>query len=107
MTCPHRSPDPDKDVRGRLRDALDILAEARENGSNADDMADCFEALKTSIAGNEDWDASHSKTPRGAHIFMGTQGQVLVISPQGDIFRGDWRATLGKEPNYSEMKKVG
>jgi hypothetical protein len=57
---------------------------------DADQRADAFEALATQIEAHSGgtWKAARGKGSDGSHIFLGRQGDALVVAPDGRIYRG-------------------
>lgn len=72
----------------------DMLRQAIEEMkllSTAEEMADCFERwanqIKQAFSG---WEFAREKSSDGGHIFFGQlKGQLLVISPDRHIYRGN------------------
>jgi hypothetical protein len=52
--------------------------------------ADAFEALARQIERHSagTWRADHGTGADGSHVFLGRQGEGLVVSPDGRIYRG-------------------
>jgi hypothetical protein len=52
--------------------------------------ADAFEALAKQIEGHTagKWSAARGSGTDGSIIFLGRQGEALVVTPDGRIFRG-------------------
>jgi hypothetical protein len=61
---------------------------------DAAQRADAFEALARQISSHSGgaWNAARGTGTDGSIIFLGRQGEGLVVTPDGRIFRG----TLGK-----------
>jgi hypothetical protein len=70
-----------------LREAIDFIKSLPQD---ADQRADVFEALAQQIETHSRgaWDAVRGSGTDGAIIFLGRQGEGLVIAPDGRIFRG-------------------
>lgn len=85
--------------------------------ATAEDMADCFEKwanqIKLTFSG---WEFTRGMTSDGGHIFFGQlKGQLLVISPNGQIYKGNnaFGATKIKignpitfEIDYNKLNKI-
>lgn len=57
---------------------------------DADRRANAFEALALQIAtySGGSWTASRGTGNDGSHIFLGRQGEGLVVAPDGRLYRG-------------------
>jgi len=71
-----------------------MLAEAirhlRSLPRDATQRADTFEALAGQIERHSGgaWQAARGAGADGSHIFLGRQGEALVVAPDGRLFRG-------------------
>jgi hypothetical protein len=63
--------------------------------------ADAFEALARQIESHSGgaWSAARGTGTDGSHIFLGRQGEGLVVAPDGRIFRGSLGAGIVITPN--------
>jgi hypothetical protein len=76
----------------------------------ADQRADAFEALAEQIKHHSGgaWNAERGMGTDGSTIFLGRQGEGLVVAPDGRLFRGaigrgiDITRT-GLRPNFSSL----
>lgn len=97
--------------------APQMLAEAiqhlRSLPRNATQRADAFEALArqidTSTGGA--WQAARGDGTDGSQIFIGRQGESLVVAPDGSIYRGAIGRGInitpnGLRPDYSSLKQL-
>jgi len=95
--------------REQLRDALNRVA-SMEGSPEA--KAEMFARYGAQIRVRSDftWGFGNSRGTDGSHIFIGGQGEVLVISPQGQLFRGSVQAggitfgPSGPTPVYGNLK---
>jgi hypothetical protein len=72
-----------------------------------------FEALaaQSDNASGGAWQASRGTGTDGAHIFLGRQGEGLVVSPDGRIFRGAIGHGIdvtpaGLRPDYGSLRAL-
>nr|MBA3406204.1 RHS repeat-associated core domain-containing protein [Gemmatimonadaceae bacterium] len=84
----------------------------RARGGSASQLADLFERLAVQmdrLTGGS-WTASRSVGADGAHIFLGRQGEALVISPTGEVLRGSLKdftvGAKGLQPMYNTLKSL-
>ena len=80
---------------------------------NASQRADVFEALAKQIESHSAgaWNAARGTGTDGSHIFLGRQGEGLVVSPDGRIFRGALGKSIkithtGLRPDYTTLKPL-
>jgi len=93
----------------QLRDALNRVA-SMEGSPEA--KAEMFARYGAQIRVRSDftWGFGNARGTDGSHIFIGGQGEVLVISPQGQLFRGSVQAggvtfgPSGPTPVYGKLK---
>jgi hypothetical protein len=92
------------------KNAIKKLLESEGTSAN---KAQLFEELATDISRTwPGWKAVPAASTDGSQIFIGTQGQVLVISPEGALFNGPVQSGLksvGPElftPDYSALKPL-
>jgi len=75
--------------------------------------ADAFEALAGQIQANSGgtWNAARGTGTDGSQIFLGRQGEGLIVSPDGRIYRGALGRGIditnkGLRPDYSTLKAL-
>jgi hypothetical protein len=80
---------------------------------NAALRADSFEAMAKQIENNTGglWSAARGTGTDGSHIFLGRQGEGLVVRSDGRIFRGSLSQGItikptGLEPDYSQLRAL-
>lgn len=94
-----------------------MLAEAIQHLKSlpraAGQRANAFEALAKQIEKQSGgaWTAARGTGVDGSHIFMGRQGEGLVVAPDGRLFRGALGKGIGimgsgLQPDYSLMKPL-
>jgi hypothetical protein len=94
-----------------------MLGEALEHlktlPRDADHRADAFEAMAEQIEQNSGgaWRAARGQGTDGSHIFLGRQGEGLVIAPDGKLYRGGLGkgidiASAGLCPRYTGLKAL-
>jgi hypothetical protein len=78
-----------------------------------DQRADAFEALAAQIEQQSrgTWMARRGKGSDGSHIFLGRQGEGLVVAPDGGLYRGARGkgidiTTTGLTPDYNILKAL-
>jgi hypothetical protein len=78
-----------------------------------DQRADAFEALAAQIEQHSRgaWKAGRGKGSDGSHIFLGRQGEGLVIAPNGGLYRGALGKGIditaqGLTPDYGALKAL-
>lgn len=66
-----------------------------------DQRADAFEALARQIESHSGgmWNAARGTATDGSIVFLGRQGEGLVVSPDGRIFRGALGRGINIAPN--------
>ena len=75
--------------------------------------ADAFEALASQIERHSSgaWKASRGTGTDGSEIFLGRQGESLVVAPDGRIYRGALGKGIdvapdGLRPNYASLNPL-
>ncbi len=101
---PRLTPGPPKQM---LAEAIQHL---RSLPFDAARRADEFEALAAQIETESRglWKATRGAGTDGSEVFLGRQGEGLVIAPDGRLYRGSLRrgiriTSLGLEPNYNDL----
>jgi hypothetical protein len=105
---PQLTPD---DPRRMLGEAIRyVKAQPQDQQSRAD----LFEALATQIesASRGAWTAARGRTIDGAEVFLGRQGEVVVISGDGRLFRGSIGNGVsvdahGLRADYARLRSLG
>jgi RHS repeat-associated protein len=92
----------------QLKDALNRVAAMEGSPEAKAEMFARF-ASQISVRSEFEWRASSTRGTDGSHIFIGQQGELLVISPQGQLFRGSARTGLnfgasGLTPLYGNLR---
>jgi hypothetical protein len=77
---------------------------------DAAQRADAFEAMAQQIRNHSGgaWNAARGTGTDGSHLFLGRQGEGLVVAPDGRIFRGALGRGIditaaGLRPNFNTM----
>ena len=80
---------------------------------DAAQRADVFEALAKQIENQSGgaWSAARGTGTDGSHVFLGRQGEALIIAPDGHIFRGALGRGLditrqGIRPDFNVLKPL-
>jgi hypothetical protein len=78
---------------------------------DADARADVFEGMAAQIERHSGgaWSATRGTGDDGAHIFLGRQGDGLVIAPDGRVYRGAIGRGIaitatGLHPDYGSLR---
>jgi hypothetical protein len=93
-----------------LGEAIDFL---KSLPRDAVERADAFEALAQQIETHSSgaWNAVRGTGTDGSIIFLGRQGEGLLVAPDGRIFRGALGRGIditagGLRPNYSSLRPL-
>jgi hypothetical protein len=104
MPVPQLTPGPPRQM---LREAIQYL---RSLPFDAAHRSDTFEALARQIKSNSGgaWDAVRGTGTDGSIVFLGRQGEGLVVTPDGRIFRGAIGHGIditpsGLRPNFNSL----
>ena len=68
----------------------EAISHLRTLPQDADQRTDVFEGMASQIERHSGgaWNATRGTGTDGAHVFLGRQGEGLVVAPDGRIYRG-------------------
>jgi hypothetical protein len=88
----------------------EAIAHLRSLPQDAAQRADTFEAMAGQIDQHSGgaWTATRGRGVDGSHIFLGRQGEGLVVAPGGGIYRGALAKGIditpgGLRPDYASL----
>lgn len=96
--------------RQMLGEAIDFVKAMPQDAAL---RADAFEALAQQIESHTGgaWSAARGAGTDGSIVFLGRQGEGLIVSPNGRLFRGSLGrgidiTSTGLCPNYNSLKSL-
>lgn len=96
--------------RQMLGEAIDFIKSLPQDAAQ---RADAFEALAQQIESHTGgaWRAARGTGTDGSIIFLGRQGEGLIVSPDGRLFRGSLGRGIditssGLRPHYNSLKAL-
>src|SRR5262249_708972 len=106
-SVPQLTPGPPQQMLGEAIQHLRTLPQ------DAVQRADAFEALARQIGRHSGggWNAGRGTGTDGSQIFLGRQGEGLIVSPEGRIFRGALGRGIditpqGLSPDYTTLRPL-
>jgi hypothetical protein len=107
LPVPQLQPGPPRQMLGEAIDFIKSLPQ------DAAQRADAFEALAHQIESHTSgaWRAARSVGTDGSIIFLGRQGETLVVSPNGRLYRGPGGRCIaitssGLRPIYNSLNPI-